>query len=1038
MLKHLRFVAVLSGVSFVFHALWEVAQLYAGLYVGYEALAAAHSPLWFYATVGDVFYTLLALGVLLVLRRGMGARGVFRIREYFYLACIGAVLAVFVEYKASLLHLWGYSTRMPLVPYLHMGVSPLLQMTLLVPLSLYITSLLCIRRSARAPFASIMLALMFVGIPLVSYADIDLYVGPAAAFTYGGVTTVLNEPYFSDFPNPQVTLRSSQVEPETDAWTVTEIHAPFTREVSYERGVFVLARIDPATGFLDGGVAIRGQNYDVVHTAFVADATTTHSLTFPFLRLSDSATPSGRYVLAVFNMPEMKIVDTYDPGTDEWTQFFSPFTTDDLGLFLAQGTLGENTYFNDLQETEPFAFDYINDGPPPPPACTSDCNDNVLFIPGFEASRLYEESSGDDGKIWEPGLGDEAPKLFLRDGGAGESNLYTKKGDVIDTAYGLARIYQSLLDDLAQLKTAGHINDYEALAYDWRLDYQDLLAGGKEISPGKVQWRGSNAATSTPYIVQTLRALAASSKGGKVTIIAHSNGGLLAKALTQYLGADANKLIDQIIFVAVPQAGTPKAIAALLHGADTGMPLDAFPVFFSKADGRAVGNTLQSAFNLLPSPRYLESASSTVVSFATSTLPEWSAKYGSVSSWNGLRAFMTDMARTDPAYSDLDDPEIVSPAMMDRAMVVHRSLDSWHAPTGVRLISIAGWGVPTLSGIQYEKVQTCLLVVFGNCIARGSKISFKTLHTIDGDDTVVEPSAHWGGGTQYWLNLRDYNDANPDRGHKDILEVPQILTYLNDLITQTNASLPQYISTTVPSYTGNAARLEFTAHSPVTLGFQDINGSYMGSLPDGSVTGNLPDVYYERYGDVQWLSIPANQEGALKMQGTGAGSYTLEVDRSTPSGTESVEIFSGVPTDTDTVSTLLITSGAPASSIQVDTNGDGHADKAISSTPSAPVTISSIKSDIALARSLGWINDNYMTTLTKWLDPLPVVNNPRIGNTKLKIKVNAPPPPALELAAAKVRAQTFIMEIKRARLGGTITDEAYQMLLADAERFISQ
>jgi pimeloyl-ACP methyl ester carboxylesterase len=57
------------------------------------------------------------------------------------------------------------------------------------------------------------------------------------------------------------------------------------------------------------------------------------------------------------------------------------------------------------------------------------------------------------------------------------------------------------------------------------------LNNGSQTLDGKIYYRGTNAATSTPYIIQELRRLAATSKTGKVTIIAHSNGGLLAKAL---------------------------------------------------------------------------------------------------------------------------------------------------------------------------------------------------------------------------------------------------------------------------------------------------------------------------------------------------------------------------------------------------------------------------------------------------------------------------------------------------------------------------
>ena len=115
-------------------------------------------------------------------------------------------------------------------------------------------------------------------------------------------------------------------------------------------------------------------------------------------------------------------------------------------------------------------------------------------------------------------------------------------------------------------------------------------------------------ATSSPYVIQELKRLAKSSKTGKVTIVAHSNGGLVAKALMQKLGdAETAKLIDKVIFVAVPQVGTPQAIGALLHGYEQGLPKDWISVFLSESTARTLAQNMSSAYNLLPSANYFAS-----------------------------------------------------------------------------------------------------------------------------------------------------------------------------------------------------------------------------------------------------------------------------------------------------------------------------------------------------------------------------------------------------------------------------------------------
>ena len=195
--------------------------------------------------------------------------------------------------------------------------------------------------------------------------------------------------------------------------------------------------------------------------------------------------------------------------------------------------------------------------------CTANCNSNVLFLPGIEGSRLYEGTACDksaEEKLWDPvadstikilrGAGDEKVKrLFLdTDGGSICADIYAKSDDVIDSVKG-NNIYKLFIDEMNGLKTDGDINDWKAAAYDWRLSLTDLLNNGTERN-GKIFY---TEATSTPYIEQSFRALAGSSKTGKVTIIAHSNGGLVAKALLNKLGDEtATKLVDKIILVGAP------------------------------------------------------------------------------------------------------------------------------------------------------------------------------------------------------------------------------------------------------------------------------------------------------------------------------------------------------------------------------------------------------------------------------------------------------------------------------------------------------
>src|SRR5207248_11165026 len=88
------------------------------------------------ATLGDVAITFLVCGVaaLLAGRRRQGRSGALLV--YVAAALLGALVASAFEWYALASGRWSYTDRMPVVPALGVGLWPLLQLTLLTPLSL--------------------------------------------------------------------------------------------------------------------------------------------------------------------------------------------------------------------------------------------------------------------------------------------------------------------------------------------------------------------------------------------------------------------------------------------------------------------------------------------------------------------------------------------------------------------------------------------------------------------------------------------------------------------------------------------------------------------------------------------------------------------------------------------------------------------------------------------------------------------------------------------------------------------------------------
>lgn len=126
---------LLAVTAFILHIVWERTHIV--LYTGYEKMEGK-LPVFVWATLGDVLYTFVAIGLISFFTDTalwfLDASTV----NYVGLAVLGFFIAVFVEYKAMALGRWRYNTRMPL--FMGLGVSPLLQMTVLLPLSVYITT----------------------------------------------------------------------------------------------------------------------------------------------------------------------------------------------------------------------------------------------------------------------------------------------------------------------------------------------------------------------------------------------------------------------------------------------------------------------------------------------------------------------------------------------------------------------------------------------------------------------------------------------------------------------------------------------------------------------------------------------------------------------------------------------------------------------------------------------------------------------------------------------------------------------------------
>ncbi len=589
-----------------------------------------------------------------------------------------------------------------------------------------------------------------------------------------------------------------------------------------------------------------------------------------------------------------------------------------------------------------------------PSKCGVDCYSNVLFLPGLEASRLFWTDPNCiflncENQLWLANSDTDAKQLYLNSNGTSILNdIYTsvERGAIDEAAIPVAgtNIYKTFLNSLSEWKNEEHlIADYAVAPYDWRLSVDDVLTKG--IKNGDNIYYGGASGT---YILDELLRMASTSKTQKVTIVAHSNGGLVAKQLMLKLRELGKEdLIDRLILVAVPQVGTPKAVGGLLHGTDLGLPF-----ILDEEHARTLGENMPSAYALMPSQKYFEtinpnSITNKLISFTDSPLyaPERSQYGFLVSNMTELRGYLLGSeGRTEPADSDLDSPNVLKFELLDQASSTHALLDEWQPASTTEVVQIGGWGEKTISGVSYytEQQRDCVTVQgqFGashqECGPYYEVKKYKPNFTTEGDGTVVVPSALWIATStsqveRYWVDLKKYNDENIDKDHAKILEVSTLLDFIKTKLTNVTSSLPNYIVNSA-STLSDAPDIKFvyTLHSPLSLNLYDTLGNHTGiSTTTGYVEQNISGSRYGTFGEVKYIIANADVAQHLALQGYATGTFSLDVEKVRGDIILASTTFASVPVSPNTIATFSLPANGDFSSstpLRVDVDGNGAND----------------------------------------------------------------------------------------------------------------
>ena len=681
----------------------------------------------------------------------------------------------------------------------------------------------------------------------------------------------------------------------------------FSGQLVTENSVITINESGTATGTFSIN---KGSNFSFEPLSFFQkvgdDYEQVSSVTF--LNGSDFAIDAlveGEYVAVLkFELPPVLQVE----ATPLWKQFL---------IKLLQPQVA-NAYYEDYVEIVAVPFTIKYESIEVPAGASS-----VLFLPGIQASRLYTKGVfGTENQLWEPNVNADVEKLAMTDEGVSIYDIYTK--DVIDEVNVLpvaqGNIYKGFLRMLEDLKGDGAIKDYRPFAYDWRFSVQDIVVSGTLYK------------NELKSLVDEVESLADSSFTGQVTIVGHSNGGLLAKMLVLELERlGLVDLVDKIIFIGTPHIGTPKAIATMLHGYDQQA---LWGVVINDATARDVMNNMPGAYSLLPSEKYLSLSTEPIISFqeGVSAQPLLDTYGASVTSIGKYIDFLNGEDGRVSNFSNISMPYVSNRSILSDALNLHKNkLDDWLPPSNVEVHNVVGVGLKTIKKIEYRDVLEhidCVSNISGaiSCDEPAHFLRPYAYFTQYGDETVTALSSESVEGERYYFDFNSYRDESLDinrKSHADFTEISEIKDLVTNIINSTSTSI-DYISLEKPVFTREYEVM--TIDSPVDMSAEDSDGNKTGLIEvDGKrvVLKEIESSEYFEFGGTKYLIVPKDVDVTMSLRGTDYGGYTLTIATLTSDDVQVVksEIVNATTTP-DMLAVFSLIDGK-YSTIKTDLDGDG-------------------------------------------------------------------------------------------------------------------
>jgi hypothetical protein len=530
---------------------------------------------------------------------------------------------------------------------------------------------------------------------------------------------------------------------------------------------------------------------------------------------------------------------------------------------------------------------------------------------------LYNKKLGlVEDQLWEPNWQSDLEGLYLdKEGNSKDKNIYTR--DIIErTNVGEGiflpkkdeDIYVQTIENLNKLKQDNVISDFKPYAYDWRIGFDDIIQNGSLKEDG-----------SQEKLIDELRTMADNSETGKVTIMAHSMGGLLAKRFIQTLNEEDKKLIDKVILIASPQVGTPEGTFAVLNGLDfkriTGL-------LAPRRHTRALAKNMVTAHILGPSQKYFDVVNTKPIEFTQKLLDNNGdfTPYGQyIDNKQELNDFIScKEGRRDALFDEVKYPGCSPAYVTNTANITHAQIDKDVFPEDIKVYQIAGIGKQTIKKIQYDFVPLTT--------------STELYYSANGDGTVVEESATYLKNRPiYFMDLALYNkNNNTNFDHKNLPAVEPVINLVNQIINNQESVYVDYIINNNNEYK-NKPIYALSMHSPVDIHLYDKDGRHTGPVDieiDGQmvrfIEEEIPNTHYTEIDEEKYITFLDPTGLTLKLDGYNTGTFTLNIDTHIDAEKTPIVAFNNIQTTanlTGSIDLSHIQNNTPLS-LFIDTDGD--------------------------------------------------------------------------------------------------------------------